>query len=684
MIFDGEIGKAEKLIKQTSLGDWSESYEPLGTLEIKYENFNQYIDYIRTLDLKNGIHCSSFKANGNFVEKESFCSYPDKIAAIKISAEKQIDFSVSASSKLKYNIISKANELFICGNAPDKSTPNYCHLAVWPVRYNEKKAMAFCAGIKIVTDGKIIAAENAFKISKSKSTVLYISTATGFNGFDKMPENSRKKVMKRVDDFLSRNFTYEKIKENHMKDFSSLMKRVVFELYPAEKEVSTNILISNAKSGKYSKNLAQLYYQYARYLTVSGSRKGTQALNLQGIWNNDVRPPWSSNYTTDINIEMNYWFTAAANLKECIEPYETLVRETAASGKKTADINYGCDGFCSNVNIDIWRKTTPVKRDPVYAYYPLGGLWMSNELFSLSQYDDSFELLQNNFDVFEEACKFALDWLVEYDGYLVTCPSSSPEVHYKNDSGIHSMTYATAFDMSIVWETLNVYITACEKLKIYHPVYEKAKSAISRLKPLGVDNSGLQEWHGGDKITEKGHRHFSPLYGLYPSNRIHYYNTDKDIVDGCKKLLQYRLENGSGQTGWSAAWAACLAARLHDGKTAYDCLKKLWNKSTHKNLFDKHPPTYFQIDGNFGGAAAIHEMLVQNYDGITELLPALPKEWANGKVAGLILKNGAEISFEWENGEVTAVKSDKPILILNKHLSQSVMLDDSVIIANEF
>lgn len=193
LIFDGEIGKAEKLIKQTSLGDWSESYEPLGTLEIKYENFNQYIDYIRTLDLKNGIHCSSFKANGNFVEKESFCSYPDKIAAIKISAEKPIDFSVSASSKLKYNIISKANELFICGNAPDKSTPNYCHLAVWPVRYNEKKAMAFCAGIKIVTDGKIIAQKTLSKFPKASQRCFIFQLQLALTALIKCLKTAAKK-----------------------------------------------------------------------------------------------------------------------------------------------------------------------------------------------------------------------------------------------------------------------------------------------------------------------------------------------------------------------------------------------------------------------------------------------------------------------------------------------------------
>lgn len=667
LIFEGNTGKAEKLIKKTSLGDWSESYEPLGLFELFYTINGKVSNYRRSLDLINGIHRSSFDFSENTVEKEAFCSYPQKIAAVKISSKKPMDFTVLCSSLLKHKLYSNNNKLFVYGNAPDNSAPNYCRTPL-PVRYNKHKAMAFCAGMKVDTDGKIISDNNKIVIKGSMNTMLYISTATGFNGFDKMPCNDSEYIKKTVENKLCETFDYYSVKARHSADFSTLMNRVGFELYSegeAEAEAA-DVLIAKAKKDVFSPRLAELYYQYARYLTVSGSRPGTQALNLQGIWNDDVRPPWSSNYTTDINIEMNYWFTACANLRECTEPYESLVRETAVSGEKTAEINYGCKGFCANVNIDIWRKTTPVKDDPVYAYYPLGGLWMSNELYRITEYEPDNQMLKRDFGIFEKACIFAMDWLVEYNGRLVTCPSSSPEVHYKKDKGSYSMSYATAFDMSVIRETLNCYIKSCEKLNRSGKILNRAKEAIEKLYPLTVDEGMLNEWHKDCVITEKGHRHFSPLYGVYPGSRVNYCKSDISVVDGCKKLLEYRLDNGSGQTGWSAAWASCLAARFHNGELAYDCLKKLWKESTHNNFFDKHPPIYFQIDGNLGGAAGIQEMLIQCSDGITELLPALPEVWSCGKINGLIINGGIEVSFEWKDSKViNFASSDNVTLSLN-------------------
>lgn len=668
LIFEGKVGKAQALMKRSSLGEWSENYEPLGQIHLTYELDGAIKEYERKLDLVKGIHTTTFLAGNIKVKKEAFCSFPDGLGVLRIDAEQPIDFAVSADSLLQSEVVVQEDSIYLQGNAPDVSLPNYWKRNWRPIRYHQKKAMAFCGGVKIETDGTLTSQGAGLAVKGCTWAMLCIATATGFNGFAVMPNPNRSAAKKVVEQKLKSIQEYALLRKAHETDVSALMSRTEFQIANEEIYPPTNQLVERAKNGDFSVHLPMLYYQYARYMTVAGSREGSQALNLQGIWNEEVRPPWSSNYTTDINIEMNYWFTSSANLRECVAPYETLMEDILVTGTETAKVMYGCEGMCANVNIDLWRMTTPVKDDPVYAYFPLGGLWMSNELYQHTLFYDHADKVKEQFAVFEGACKFALDWLVEHNGELVTCPSSSPEVHYIKNGRAYSMSYATAFDLAVIWQTLTNFVEGCQRLHCESPLATRATEAIGRLRPFGLGEHGILEWEKDYPISEKGHRHFSPLYALYPGNRIGYYGKDQALLEGCCQLLQYRLKHGSGETGWSAAWSACLSARLHEGKQAYDCLKMLWSHSTHSNLFDKHPPCYFQIDGNFGGGAAIHEMLFQMHGNVLELLPALPNEWNEGKLTGVIVQGGAEISLHWKDAKITHLTSTLPICLLTKNL----------------
>lgn len=650
LIFAGKNAEADSRIRQSALGDWSEAYEPLGTLKLFYKNIRTVANYRRALDLSSALHVSRFDC-GKEVYKEAFCSYPDKLGAVRITSEKPLDIDLHLQSALKAKTVSTENGLILYGHAPDTSLPNYCQKALWPVRYNEHKAMAFCAGVKVVHNGRTVRKKHALCICGATIVELYVFTETGFCGFDKMPCTDTKPLVQKMAQKLAKTYDFAQIKARHMADYKKLYTRAAFELDGCETVPPADELIRLAKSGTIQPALPVLYYQYARYMTIAGSRSGTQPLNLQGIWNDRVRAPWSSNYTNNINVQMNYWFTPGANLRECLEPYERFLHALTVTGGACARVNYNCRGFAVNHNSDLWRKATPVKDDPVYAYYPLAGAWLTNELYTHTLYESTDEKLRRIFPILQGAALFCLDWLTEYDGQLVTCPSVSPELHFVKNGSACAQDFATTFDMAVVRQTLQNYLQAAARTGETELTGE-VKDALSRLRPFGTDaNGNLLEWSAPYVPQEKGHRHFSPLYGVYPGDCL-LTDSNRALLHGARKLLDTRMQAGSGQTGWSAAWAACLYARLQDGEAAFACLKKLWGNSTHKNLFDKHPPNHFQIDGNFGGAAAIQEMLVQQHSGITELLPALPKAWPNGAMRGLLLHGGIVCTLTWKNGKL--------------------------------
>lgn len=670
LIFDGKNHEADVLCEEKLTGFYSEAFMPLGDVILKFRGIRKK-EYRRMLDISKGIH--TVKSQSCITE--AFSSYPDKISVYKIKSDKPFSVVIKAKSKLKYETKTEGNSLFLFGNAPDYAAPNYLMTERNPIRYNEHKGMAFCLQVQAVTNGSVKNGKNFIKVKNATEMTLYFVTATGFSGFDKMPEVNRNTVKEKcVAAMNSVNKDYEELKARHIEDFSNLynQQRISFD---CDTDIVTDKLLKSVKKDGGEKAISELLYNYGKYLIVSGSRKGGQPLNLQGIWNNSVRPPWSSNYTVNINTQMNYWGATRSGLSDCIEPLIQMVYEALQNGKKTAEINYGCNGFACNHNVDLWRKTPPVQGDANYMFAPLCGVWLSNELYThfkngfLSEYRDKIQ------EIVTESARFASDFLVIHDGKYVICPSPSPENSFMNNGKKCKLDYASAFDMGLVRQSFKNALEISEDEALKAEIMEKAPL----LYPFKEGTDGICEWHNAFDTPEKGHRHFSPLYAFYPGNIIGFYK-NAEQADWIKRLFRYRLANSGQHIGWSAAWAICLSARLRDSETAESVIRGMLSHSVFKNLFCVHPPFYFQIDGNLGFVAGINEMLITEEQGTIELIPALPHSFGvSGEVRDMVV-NGAKISYKWKNGLITEIQSDKPVTVLNKHLSKSAKTSENITI----
>ncbi|MGN1418718.1 MAG: glycosyl hydrolase family 95 catalytic domain-containing protein, partial [Acutalibacteraceae bacterium] len=350
LIFEGKNNEADALCEEKLTGFYSEAFMPLGEISLSFSGLNQG-GYERCLDLSNAIH--TVKTRG--CTAEAFSSYPDKISVYRVKSDKPFSVTIKARSKLKHETRTEENSLFLLGNAPDYAAPNYLIKELYPIRYNEKKGMAFCLQTQVQTDGRINCRKNSVRVQNATELTLYFVTATGFNGFDKMPETSRKAVQQKCANTMNTvSKDFETLKTRHIEDYSFLWGAQSIS-FDCDNNMTADALLQSVKKGGDEKALCELLYNYGKYMIISGSRKGGQPLNLQGIWNNSVRPPWSSNYTVNINTEMNYWGASRSGLSNCLEPLVQMVYEIMQNGKKTAQINYGCQGFACNHNVDLWR-----------------------------------------------------------------------------------------------------------------------------------------------------------------------------------------------------------------------------------------------------------------------------------------------------------------------------------------
>lgn len=651
LISEGKIAEAEELevYALSGIPQSERPYQTMGDLFYRIEHKDGNVEkYRRELNLREGIARVIYEQNQVKYSINAFIAKKEDVLVLEFSSDRpgNISMSVLMTRGRFYNCTGKASEnsIFLDGDL-GKGGSEFCIQA---------KACAQNGSVRVIGEHLVI--KNADRV------VLYVNGVTTFP--------YREKVITDCSTYLKEQLekldldTYEKIREEHVREHRMLYDRSVLQLESEEKpeRIPTDQRLKRLIEGKEDPGLIALYYAYGRYLLMESSQPGGLPANLQGIWCEKLEPTWDSKYTININTEMNYWPAEICNLSECHEPLFDLLQRMMENGKKTAMEMYGCRGFVAHHNTDVWADTAPQDLAITATYWVMGGAWLTTHIWKHYRYTMDEDFLRKMFPVMRECVQFFVDFLIEDQGEMVTCPSISPENTYIMENGETGRTcMGCTMDTAILKDVFRQYLDSAAILGYKEDdMKQQIREILDKLPPYKIGKYGqLMEWREDYDEWEPGHRHFSHLYPMFPSNQINEYENPQ-LVKACEKALERRMEYGGGHTGWSCAWLINLYARLQNGNKAAYYLNYLLTKLTAPNMFDLHPPLdriqgipwVFQIDGNFGGICGIAQLLLQSHLDEIFILPALPEQWKSGKVTGLRAEGGFCLDIEWENGRL--------------------------------